>query len=219
LRTRSALIVGLLLLCLSGCLWLPREPDAQPVVTYEEAFENPASYAGTHTWATVDTAISRVWVADGALQITVHNEDHYQSSYPEAVETGDVFRLDVGVCKIAGPEESEFGVLFYRDSNDDFLRFTITGNGMMRFRKRQGGTWTDIVPLTSCTAVSQGADCNQITVIADGSEFDFYVNEQLVLEASDASFQRGGIGVIAANPKGSQDIHVGFPIVVLTELE
>lgn len=219
MRTRSVLIVGLMLLCLSGCVWLFPEPDVQPVVTYEEAFDNPASYAGTHAWARVDATASRVWIADGALQITVHDDDYFQSSYPEGVETGDVFRLDVGVCKVAGPEESEFGVIFYRDSNDDFLRFTITGDGMMRFRKRQGGTWTDIVPLTPCVAVNQGTDCNQIAVIANVSEFDFYVNEQLVLEASDTSFQRGGIGVIAANPKGSQDIHVGFPIVVLTELE
>ena len=219
MRTLSLIAIGSCLLFLTGCLLIPLDPDPQPVITYEEEFDDPASYAGGHAWLTVDDAIAKVWIADGAIQILVREEDYYQSSYPAGIETDTVFRLDVGVCKVAGPGTSEFGVIFRRQDSDNLLRFAITGDGMMRFRKRQNGAWSEIVSLTPCAAVNQGTDCNQITVIADGSEFEFYVNDELVLESSDSSFQGGGIGVIASNPAGNQAIHAAFPIVVLTELE
>ena len=219
MRIPRLIVLGSCLLFLTGCLLIPLEPDPQPVITYEEEFDNPASHSGTHAWYTKDEDVSVVWIADGAIQILVHEDEYFQSSYPAGVETGDVFRLDIGACKVGGPESGEYGVIFRRQDGDNFLRFTITGDGRMRFRKRQNGSWSDIVPLTSSGAINQGTDCNQITVIADGPNFEFYVNEVLVLESSDASLQGGGIGVIAANPAGNEGIHAAFPIVVLTELE
>lgn len=219
MRALRLIVVASCLLLLTGCLLIPLEPDPQSLITYEEEFDNPASYSGAHVWYTHDSDASVVWIADGAIQILVHEDEYFQSSFPAGVETGDVFRLDIGACKVAGPQSSEYGVIFRRQDGDSFLRFTITGDGMMRFRKRLNGSWSDIVALTPSSAINQGADCNQITVIADGPDFEFYVNEVLVLESSDASFQGGSIGVIAANPAGNDGVHAAFPIVILTELE
>lgn len=218
LRSSVLIAFGLALFFVPGCIFLVEtDPEIEYVVVYEEEFVDPASYAGTNEWNTSDTVAAASWVADGALQILIREEEYYKLSRPAGVGTGDDFRLDVGLCMVAGPSQGEAGVIFRVQESWDCLRFSITMDGQMRLRKRVGGSWTELVNWTLCLPFDQGVDCNVITVIANGSHYDFYVNDIWVLEATDTTLHGGGIGVVAAAPSGATGTHAAFPIVILSE--
>jgi len=201
-----------------GCaLLLDAASEGDYAVVYEEEFDSPASYAGTYSWLTLDDPNAAVWVADGAIQILIRSEDRFQLSRPEGLTTGDTFRLDVGACLVSGEARAELGVVFYVQEDWDHMRFGIRKDGMMRLRRRANSSWTDLTDWMPCPAINTGLDCNVITVIVNGSHFDFYVNETWVLEATDSTFSGGGIGVIASAQAGEPGTHAAFPIVILSE--
>jgi len=217
-RSLGLIVVSAALLGLAGCDFL-FEPglETQYIVAYEEEFVDPASYAGDHAWGTSDTAEATTWVANGALQIAVHTDDFFRASRPTGVVAGDDFRLDAGVCLVAGSSSAEVGVIFRVQDNWDHLRFTLSKDGRMRFRRRVSSSWTTLVDWTPCPSANEGTDCNVITVVANGSRFDFYVNEEWVLQGFDSTLEGGGIGVVATAAVGEPGTHGGFPIVILSE--
>jgi len=203
---------------LAGCFFVG-DLDAEPTyaVVYEEEFDSPASYAGLNAWLIQESQTASVWVADGAIQIFIRAEERFQMTRPLGIRTGNRFRLDVGACLVNGPVRAVLGVVFYLQDNWDHIRFAITKDGMMRLRRWTNSTWTSLTDWLPCPPINPGLDCNTITVVVDGSHFDFYVNETWVLEATDSTYSSGGIGVAAAAQAGQTGTHAAFPIVILSE--
>lgn len=203
---------------LTGCLF-PVDDGEPPLtfhIVYEETFDNPASYAGTHPWFVGSSESGATWVADGTLQIRVDKEAWIRRSYVDGISLGSAFRIDVFACWVAGPIDNEFGVVFRRVDDDNFMYFSISSDGYMRVRKRIDDQYSTLEKWTECEEISLQEACYQITVIGNGYDYAFYVNGAWVLSVTDASLQGGRAGVMA----GTIDevgVHIGFSEVYVWE--
>ncbi|MFZ5918573.1 MAG: DUF4190 domain-containing protein [Chloroflexota bacterium] len=66
------------------------------------------------------------------------------------------------------------------------------------------GQWTTLIGLTPTAALRAGG-ANRIAVMAEGSHFDFFINDQFVASADDAHLSSGGVGLaIDLNNAGDQ---------------
>jgi hypothetical protein len=76
--------------------------------------------------------------------------------------------------------------------------YTNAGNYSI-IRMDSGGTATILQPWTSTSAVKKN-DWNELHVIANGSDFSFYINGTLVNNFTDESYTRGYVGVEMYRP-------------------
>jgi hypothetical protein len=140
-------------------------------------------------------------------------------SNDEGVPSFDDFRYDVDATQVSGPDDNAYGVIFRYADDRNFYLFAISGDGHASFRKLVDLAWTTIVPWTEFPGiVTAGAATNHITVVAVGSQFSFYVNNEKLFEASDSSFSAGGPGVFAGS-FSEPNVHVAFDNLVIREME
>lgn len=210
------LLILLLVVFLGGCFF--QVDDGEPTfhIVYEETFDNAASYAGTHPWFVSSSESAATWVADSALQIRVDKAQWVRRSYVDGISLGSAFRIDVFACRVAGPIDNEFGVIFRRLDGDNYMQFSISSDGYMRFRKQIDDKYSTPVKWTTCDEISLEEACYQITVVGNGSEYDFYVNRVWVLSMTDTSFQGGQVGVMAAT-LDDIGVHIAFTEVYISE--
>ena len=171
MRVRRLLIL-LPLLFLAGCFFPIDDGDPAQTfhIVYEETFEDPSSYVGTYPWEVWLDAKSTGWIADEALQIRVDAEDWITYSLVGGIHLGSIFRVDAVACRIAGPIDNEFGIIFHWVDDDNFMRFSISSDGYMRVRKYLNAQLVEIEDWTECGEISLQEACYQITVVGSGSE-------------------------------------------------
>jgi hypothetical protein len=120
--------------------------------------------------------------------------------YPDIDSVGD-FYLSTQLQKISGPEDCSYGVAFrVRDANNFYL-FLISDTQYFSVYRIFGGNWETLVDWKYSTAI-RPEDVNRIAVVAQGSHFDFWVNEKLVGGVDDSMIKTGrnGVSMILYNP-------------------
>ena len=208
---RRLLICGCLLggLLLTGC-WMPIPPESN--VLYEERF------SGSTEWYQGETDQRRIWVENGAYQFHAIASDIFFYSVRSLIGPFTNFQFDIDTQQIAGPDDNGYGVVF-RQSESGYYRFRISGDGWARFDKRVNGNYVAIRGWERTDLIQQGNATNHITVVANGSEFSFYVNGTFLWSASDTQFASGtiGVGVICLDDAGGT--RVAFDNILLQALE
>jgi hypothetical protein len=129
------------------------------------------------------------------------------------------FVIETDARQISGPDDNSYGVLFRMRGPTEFYRFDISGDGHYGFLRRNNddaNPWTTITDWTRSPAIQQGANGNRLKILAQGSRFTFYINDQLVGEASDTAFRSGGIGLDAGSFQEG-GVEIGFDNVVISE--
>jgi hypothetical protein len=129
------------------------------------------------------------------------------------------FALEIDARQLAGPDDNSYGVLFRMRSPAAFYRFDISGDGYYEFSRRnddETNPWTTITDWVASPAIQQGANSNKLEIQAVGSHFTFYVNDQLVAEADDASYRSGGIGLDAGS-FSEGGVEIAFDKLVISE--
>lgn len=102
---------------------------------------------------------------------------------------------DVSAGDLAG------GLIFRATDENHFYAVMIDPRkGQYAVRKLDGaGKWSDLVAYKASPLVKRKAEVNQVRVDGEGSNFTVYLNGEKLVDFSDSSFAKGGIGVIATN--------------------
>ena len=89
--------------------------------------------------------------------------------------------------------------LIFRISADgsQFYDFEINSQGQFYLRYRNNGAYTNIIRPTSSSAIQRVGSQNTLLVIANGSDFQLFINGTFVGAAHDSTFTSGQLGVVA----------------------
>ena len=86
-------------------------------------------------------------------------------------------------------------MVFRRVDSENFYFFEISANGYYQFSAQEGGDWKTLIPWTASDAIATGEQENRIGVLAEGSKFEFSINDEPVVDSTDRRFPSGGLGL------------------------
>jgi hypothetical protein len=113
--------------------------------------------------------------------------------WPSGADFDDFFTA-VDVCKEQGSATTSAGIIFRSGEGGNAYVFMVRNNGRYAFYELVRDTWNVRVDWTQATALTPGA-CNRVAVLAQGDQFTFYANDQVLDEVTDASLDSGTIGL------------------------
>ncbi len=175
---------------------------SQPTATLVPT--DPVPTAVPSDWSLVDDfqdnrngwleASGKAYLENGALHVKEPDEGY--SFWVPCINCGSFsdFVYEADLTKIDGPGDSGFGLML-RATPDSFYTFQINSGGSFHFSKLVDSKWQVITPWMGTPAIIHGNAANRLRVVCSGTQFEFYVNDQLVGEAADSSFSSGSIGV------------------------
>lgn len=105
---------------------------------------------------------------------------------------------------------SDAGFIF-RANGDQFYDFEINDQGQYYFRRHDanaGATYVPLVPSTSSSAISSGA--NQLMVIANGSDFRLFINGKFLNEVQDSTYSSGQFSFVAGTIQTASNADASF---------
>jgi hypothetical protein len=83
-------------------------------------------------------------------------------------------------------------------SNGDGYLFLIQGNGAFAIMRSRGRNVTPLVNWTTNAAIRVGPGANKIRAICAGNYLALYVNDQFMGDATDDTYTRGQVGLVAS---------------------
>lgn len=130
-------------------------------------------------------------------QISESVDGHFYNCNESNVYQNFVFEVKMTV------DQGDCGGLLLRESTDDskFYFFNVCRDGTYNLYKYVSNSDSDstMFKSASSSAIKLGSQLNTIAVVANGSHFDLYVNEQKIVSISDGSYSQGTIGLVAAD--------------------
>lgn len=115
------------------------------------------------------------------------------------------YAMDVVITSLS---EGATGGLVFRAAQAELslYAFEINAQGEYRIARLHPGApngltpavpaWQPIVDWTKSKAIKNGAERNQLTVIAAGEEFWFFINREALISLQDEALSYGGVGVL-----------------------
>lgn len=180
---------------LTGCTALGGERSSGGVI-YQDDFS-----VESEDWLLESDLDASASYVDGQLQLRVSSPNLI--AWAELKEHQfDDFELEAEVTQLSGPDNNSYGIVFRMKSPSAHYSFDISGDGYYRFNRRdeaEGGRWTEIIDWLESPAIHRGASTNMIRIVAQGDQFTFYINGQLVAEANDDGYRSGSIGLNAGS--------------------
>jgi hypothetical protein len=161
----------------------------------------------TSGWGEVATDSIRWSYTDGRYELRM--EDVVTLAWAGGGGSLDDFVLTVDVFIERGPsdeiDENMYGVLFRYTDEGDFYFFAIRGNPpLYNVFKVEAGKF---VPLAAGTYhIAPRGSAENLMVMAEGSQFSFYVNGAHLTDASDSAFARGGVALAGYSIKNRLDV-------------
>lgn len=150
----------------------------------------------TGEWQLSSDAVADVALVDEQLQIHIFFPN--QLAWAAAGRNYRDFHLKVEATQLDGPLDNEYGVLVRLSDDAGFYAFCISSDGFVRAARYDEDGWHLVGPdWEQHEAVKQGAVTNILEIDAQGQVFQFYVNEELVLEVEDNTLAKGDIGLYA----------------------
>lgn len=169
------------------------------------------------TWGVDSDETSSIFYQRGAYHISVAVTNTVSWGTAD-LDVSD-FLVEVDAKHVAGPLDNEMGVIFRQQDNDNFYVFMISSDGYYRLEKLVDGEWEQIIKWTESSAVNTGeGSLNRFGVLAQGTKFRLFVNDVLIDEAEDDTFDSGNIG-LAVGSFGEAGIEIAFDNIDLWELE
>lgn len=200
-KTIQVLLLALMALILGGCNLADRitssaleEIDPGSVV-YFDNFSNPES--GWQVWSSDSAEIS--YASDGlTFKIKEANYDYW--SLPGQRFTDSTLAVDATL--IEGPTDNDFGLLCRFQNEYNFYAFLVSSDGYGGIIKVKDGYYQTLNSpdgLEYGAMIQQGQATNQIRADCVGTRLTLYVNQEKFLEAEDADFTTGDVGLIAGS--------------------
>ena len=185
----------------------PAPPTATPTPSPTPAAVQPSRWplvlsdtfdANEHDWPTgsdPNEFVTNKWRITGGKyrwEVQAHQGVHWYV-HPAGGYVSD-FYLTVKVQQVSGPRDGGYGVVFRVLNSDNFYFFALRNTQDFIVWRSYRGKWTPLVDWTRSFAIRPG-EVNQITVVAQGSHFVFWINDQLVVEADDEKLTTGRVGL------------------------
>jgi 3-keto-disaccharide hydrolase len=188
--SRLALLVTVALVCvvgsLSGCGGAGSPAQESWITTFDDG-------AG---WNLSSDAVADVSIVDGALQVHIFSPG--QLAWTSSQSDWQDCHVEVSATQVSGPVDNEYGILMRMDDDESFYAFSVSGDGYVRAAQYDDGLWSLLSPdWTPSDAVNEGTATNRLEVIAVGPDFEFRVNDQIVLEVQVPDGKGGPIGLYA----------------------
>jgi hypothetical protein len=143
----------------------------------------------------------------GAVVLPTHSYDQF-SAQIEVNDNSDAFQGAV----------SQGMVFRAQDATHYYAVLINSRDGQYAVRKLSGKQWTDIVPMTDSPLVKSQADVNLLRVDGAGDDFTIYLNDETLDTFTDASYAKGGIGMIIANVDAVEP-HIHFDNLAIYSTE
>lgn len=99
------------------------------------------------------------------------------------------FHLTAEFKRVSGSDQFDYGLVFREDSDGNLYYFGVDDEGFFVLLSYEG-EWTDMIESTRSPAILP-KEANRLTVIAEGSHFMFFINEQYVGEMTDDHLEKG----------------------------
>ena len=203
LRLKILLIITFLALFSLGCVisrisqLFGEYPSNPGDLLFQDGFSDPSS-----GWDKIRTSEGVTDYEDDQYRIIVNapNADYWANPGLDFIDVV----IDVDAGKYGGPDDNDFGVLCRYQDTENFYFFIISSDGYYGLGKVQGGEQELLDPpqMYHSEAIITGTGPNHIQAICKGSQLTMKINDVLIAEAADSTFQAGDIGLIV----GSFDI-------------
>ena len=131
---------------------------------------------------------------DNTYHVIVKQNNAFQMC-KSSILSYDNAALQVDVSLLKG---NDAGIIL-RATDQQFYEFGIDNQGNFFFRRHDpdaagGGSFTDLIPATKSNAILPGKRKNTLLVIANGSNFDLFINGTYVGNYQDSTYTNGQIG-------------------------
>ncbi|HZY45758.1 MAG TPA: family 16 glycoside hydrolase [Anaerolineae bacterium] len=193
----------------SGSSTVPAPPSAFTPLPYTENFDNPAS-----GWKIASDESIKIQYQNSALNFTLDALNAIAWSTPNQ-KFGD-FTFEVDATQVDGPDDNGYGVIVRYVDDRNFYRLDISGDGYFDVLKYKAGIWIKLQDWTESTAIQPGATTNHLRVAAQGNQFTFSVNDQIVKTFTDDDFRQGDIGLSAGTFFDHAGVQVAFDNLKVT---
>ncbi|RIH87096.1 Stage V sporulation protein K [Calidithermus terrae] len=118
------------------------------------------------------------------------SEGNWLSWCGTKADWGRDFRLHVILEKVNGVNDYGYGLVWALRDADNFYSFLISGDGHYRIDACDNNEWTTLQNWTRTPLVQQGDAVNWLTVVRQGAEVRFYINDQHVETKPAADFEK-----------------------------
>lgn len=210
LLTRIASLMAVWVL--AACSAAPAPETPLTALPYSDDFSNPQS-----GWQTLNDLSADVKYEEGALRITVKQENVTQWSAAGKLFKDGVFEVDSKA--VGGPTDNGFGVLFRMKDRKNYYHFEISSDGYWKAGWVEDGTWKDWNDWQPHPAIKGGAENNRLKVVMQGEKFTFFVNDQEITSIEDKLFDQGDIALFALSVIDQPGTDITFDNVSVTEVK
>jgi serine/threonine-protein kinase len=108
---------------------------------------------------------------------------------PDVDAASDLY-LAVDARLIGGVSDAQYGLVFRRVDSENYYLLLVSDDGYFEFVGVSEGDWTLFVEWTETSALRPG-EVNRLEIVAQGSQFTFYINGEYVGEYSDDGLTSG----------------------------
>jgi len=166
-----------------------------PEWLFKDEFEDPDS-----GWIEGEDAYSLAEYFDGGYRFKNKLPDLLSWSLEPTGDKYDDIRIEVEGTKLAGPADSEMGIVARYQDGDNFYVFIISDDGYGIIFKFEDGD-LEILSGDGMDRVREinPNDLNQIAAVCDGEDLELWVNGELAITATDSAFEDGEVGLIVGN--------------------
>ena len=181
-----------------------------PVLLTEKFLDN------SHQWVNGDVRDeylngSRA-INDGRYQWNVTSVNSaFVSTYPDTADQSDFFAsVDVKYNQMPDDPSADVGLaLRYSDADQSWYYFSVNPKGQYYFGWYGNKEWTTLIPTTDSSVFHPG-EANKITVSAQGSQFIFMINDQVIDQFNNDALKKGNIGLGVNLPETGEKADLEF---------
>lgn len=195
----------LVLIASSACA----KPSNTTPLPYKDDFVNPNS-----GWQTLSDTSADVKYDNGALHFVIKQEN--LSQWSAAGKTFQDAAFEVDAQANGGPTDNGFGVIFRVQDRKNFYHFEISSDGYWRAGMMKDGVWTNWDDWALNSAIKTSNAVNHLKIIMIGDKFQYYVNDQLILQREEKTFATGDIGLLALTLLDKPGTDISFRNVQVT---
>jgi len=193
-KVKQIIVIAALMIFVLACSLMEGDgtSNVAPGVLFQDDFSDTSS-----GWDHFDDGEVITEYVDGAYQIIINIENTDVWSNPGLSFEDTVVEVDA--TKQDGPDDNDFGIICRYQDPSNFYYFLISSDGFYTIAKWGGGEQVLISSdnMEYSDIINQGYASNKIRADCIGNRLVLWVNDQILVEATDTAFTTGDVGLIA----------------------
>lgn len=186
--------------------------EASPTTDAGEMLLEEQFVDNSNNWAVGENKYTKTSIEDGKYQVRVPTDGYNWFNGPVAVSDVDI-TVDTEFVE-GEAANSDYGVICRLVDAENHYRFRIASDGVYRIDKLEKGEFIALVDWTPSDALKIGTGVvNTMRVICNRNHLTLYVNDTLLADVVDSSFE-GGSFALMVGAYTNTDTNVVTPAVV-----